>query len=104
MRQRALAGLTAALLVVADCGADDASDASPSVADTAAPSTAPGSGNGTAAAGPAGTASTAAGTASAAGDRVAAGAPFPQARCQQNKAAGKIRYLSGFDFAATASI
>ena len=39
-----------------------------------------------------------------AGDAVAAGQPFPAARCEQNKAAGKIRYLSGFDFAATASI
>jgi ABC-type nitrate/sulfonate/bicarbonate transport system substrate-binding protein len=37
-------------------------------------------------------------------DEVAAGAPFPQARCEANRAAGKITYLSGFDFAATASI
>ena len=40
----------------------------------------------------------------AGGDAVAAGQPFPAARCEENKAAGKIRYLSGFDFAATASI
>ena len=35
---------------------------------------------------------------------VIAGEPFPQARCEANRAAGTITYLSGFDFAATASI
>ena len=35
---------------------------------------------------------------------VAAGEPFPEDRCAANRAAGTIRYLSGFDFAATASI
>lgn len=35
---------------------------------------------------------------------VIAGAPFPDARCEANRAAGTITYLSGFDFAATASI
>jgi NitT/TauT family transport system substrate-binding protein len=35
---------------------------------------------------------------------VAAGAPFPAERCAANRAAGTITYLSGFDFAATASI
>lgn len=38
-----------------------------------------------------------------AGD-VAPGAPFPEERCEANRAAGTITYLSGFDFAATASI
>jgi NitT/TauT family transport system substrate-binding protein len=33
-----------------------------------------------------------------------AGAPFPEARCAANRDAGTIKYLSGFDFAATASI
>ena len=33
-----------------------------------------------------------------------AGAAFDQARCDANKAAGKITYLSSFDFAAAASI
>ena len=37
-------------------------------------------------------------------DQVAAGKPFPAARCDANKAAGKITYLSSFDFAAAASI
>lgn len=32
------------------------------------------------------------------------GEPFPEARCAANRAAGPIVYLSGFDFAATASI
>jgi NitT/TauT family transport system substrate-binding protein len=35
---------------------------------------------------------------------VEAGEPFPDDRCAANEAAGTIRYLSGFDFAATASI
>ena len=47
---------------------------------------------------------TAAGTAPAGDDEVVAGEPFPASRCTANEAAGTIRYLSGFDFAATASI
>ncbi len=39
-----------------------------------------------------------------AADQVVAGKPFPTARCEANKAAGKITYLSSFDFAAAASI
>ncbi|HEY0520053.1 MAG TPA: ABC transporter substrate-binding protein [Ilumatobacteraceae bacterium] len=35
---------------------------------------------------------------------VAADKPFPADRCEANKAAGKITYLSSFDFAASASI
>ena len=35
---------------------------------------------------------------------VTAGEPFPDARCEANRAAGTISYLTGFDFAATASI
>ena len=38
------------------------------------------------------------------GEEVETGAPFPEARCEANRAAGPITYLSGFDFAATASI
>ena len=33
-----------------------------------------------------------------------AGEPFPADRCEANKAAGTITYLSSFDFAASASI
>jgi ABC-type nitrate/sulfonate/bicarbonate transport system substrate-binding protein len=40
----------------------------------------------------------------ASGDPVVAGEAFPADRCAANKAAGKITYLSSFDFAATASI
>jgi ABC-type nitrate/sulfonate/bicarbonate transport system substrate-binding protein len=35
---------------------------------------------------------------------VVAGEPFPEDRCAANRAAGTITYLSGFDFAAAASI
>jgi NitT/TauT family transport system substrate-binding protein len=35
---------------------------------------------------------------------VAADAPFPADRCEANKSAGTINYLSGFDFSASASI
>jgi NitT/TauT family transport system substrate-binding protein len=35
---------------------------------------------------------------------VVAGEPFPEARCEANRAAGTISYLTGFDFAAAASI
>ncbi len=35
---------------------------------------------------------------------VAAGEPFPDDRCEANRDAGTITYLSGFDFAASASI
>ncbi len=35
---------------------------------------------------------------------VAAGKPFPADRCEANKAAGTITYLSSFDFSASASI
>jgi ABC-type nitrate/sulfonate/bicarbonate transport system substrate-binding protein len=41
---------------------------------------------------------------SGAASAVQAGAPFPADRCEANKAAGTITYLSSFDFAATASI
>src|SRR5262245_5284360 len=37
-------------------------------------------------------------------DPVVTGEPFPADRCEANKAAGPITYLSGFDFAAAASI
>jgi len=93
MRQRALLGLAAvAVLTLAACGGDD---------DDTAPTTTPAT-SATSAAGSTTGATT--GAPGAGGDAVAAGQPFPAARCEQNKAAGKIRYLSGFDFAATASI
>ena len=41
---------------------------------------------------------------SSSGGDVVAGEAFPAERCEANKAAGTITYLSSFDFAATASI
>ncbi len=41
---------------------------------------------------------------SSGGAEVVAGAAFPADRCAANEAAGTITYLTGFDFAATASI
>lgn len=43
-------------------------------------------------------------TAANAGPAVEMGQPFPTKRCDDNKAAGAITYLSGYDFAASASI
>jgi NitT/TauT family transport system substrate-binding protein len=43
-------------------------------------------------------------TASGGGSGVVAGEAFPAERCAANEAAGTITYLTGFDFAATASI
>src|SRR5690349_16217598 len=86
MRQRAIIGLAAvALLTIVSCR-DDASSSPTAAVATTAPS------------------ATASPPTSAAGPAVAAGKPFPADRCAANKAAGTIHYLSGFDFAASASI
>lgn len=96
MRLPVLAVLAATSLVatLAACGDDDSSTA---VSATAAPSgatTPPGTGPAT--------------TAREGGEGgvspVVAGEPFPEDRCEANRAAGTITYLSGFDFAATAGI
>jgi NitT/TauT family transport system substrate-binding protein len=91
MRQRALTGIAAvALLTLAACGGDD-DDTAPTVPPAASAETVP--------------AATGATTATTDGGAdVAAGEPFPAERCAANEAAGTITYLSGFDFAATASI
>jgi ABC-type nitrate/sulfonate/bicarbonate transport system substrate-binding protein len=79
MRQRArFVAALAAMLIIGSCGEENTDSTE---AGTSAVTTAP-----------------------AAGEAVVAGAPFPDARCAANRAAGKITYLSGFDFAATASI
>jgi ABC-type nitrate/sulfonate/bicarbonate transport system substrate-binding protein len=80
MRTRHLTALASAtVLLLAACGSDDPTSAS--------------------------TPETEAGTAVAATDTaVIAGEPFPDARCAANEAAGTITYLTGFDFAAAASI
>ena len=84
MRTRHLTALASAtVLLLAACGSDDPTSAS--------------------------TPETEAGTAVAATNAatdtaVIAGEPFPDARCAANEAAGTITYLTGFDFAAAASI
>jgi ABC-type nitrate/sulfonate/bicarbonate transport system substrate-binding protein len=70
--------LTAALLAGA-CGGDDGGG-------RASPTTEPGTGTGTEAM------------------AVRAGEPFPEARCQANRDAGTITFLTSFDYAAAASI
>jgi NitT/TauT family transport system substrate-binding protein len=89
MCQRALWAVTSAMLVamLVACGDDDEATAT-----TATTAIAPTTG--------------ATATTSTGGDELAvtAGDPFPAARCEANRAAGTITYLSGFDFAATASI
>lgn len=88
MRQPAVAVLAAAAIVLAACGDDD--ETAPLVSD-ADPTTLASGGTGSSSTGGVG------------GD-VVDGAAFPAARCAANEAAGAITYLSGFDFAATASI
>ncbi|MEJ7721944.1 MAG: hypothetical protein WKF58_16625 [Ilumatobacteraceae bacterium] len=48
--------------------------------------------------------SSGAGSEPASGSDVVAGEAFPESRCEANRAAGTITYLSGFDFAAAAGI
>jgi NitT/TauT family transport system substrate-binding protein len=75
-----LAFLVAAVSLLAACGSDGGSASSDTTPASTPPST------------------------TSSGDAVVAGQPIPAARCEANKAAGKITYLSGFDFAASASI
>ena len=98
MRQRALWAVTSAMLVamLVACGDDD--EATATTATTAIALTT--------GANPVAPTTGATATTSTGGDEIAvtAGDPFPAARCEANRAAGTITYLSGFDFAATASI
>ena len=94
MRQRAVSLLLSLLVAVSACSGDDdaGADATTTPPSTTGSST-PGTPSSTTAAGGAG------------GDvAVTAGQPLPAARCEANREAGTITYLSGFDFAATASI
>ncbi|NNE11798.1 MAG: ABC transporter substrate-binding protein [Ilumatobacter sp.] len=88
-RPRPFAVLAAASLVIAACGDDGAAEP-----DAVTPTTTED--------GTAGDDST--GETPESSIEVVAGEPFPEARCEANRAAGTISYLSGFDFAATASI
>ncbi len=94
MRQRAVPLLLSAVVAVSACSGDDdaGADATTTPPSTTGSST-PGTPSSTTAAGGDG------------GDvAVTAGQPLPAARCEANREAGTITYLSGFDFAATASI
>src|SRR3954468_12635044 len=93
-RRRAVLALGAMALVgLAACGGDNKGGGATSAAPTtAAPGTTPTSGG-------SGAATTAAATASG----VTMEAISPE-RCNQNKAAGKITFLTSFDFSAAASI
>ncbi len=83
-RQRAFAAiLTTIALVATACGDDGAVDETPTTEASVDTPPVPAADSDTA---------------------VVAGAPFPEARCEANRAAGTISYLSGFDYAATASI
>jgi NitT/TauT family transport system substrate-binding protein len=97
MRLRTPLGLAlVAGIALAACGSDDSStDGTSDTADTGT------------------TADTSTGTSGAepttpespsGGSEVVAGEAFPDDRCAANEAAGTITYLTGFDFAATASI
>jgi ABC-type nitrate/sulfonate/bicarbonate transport system substrate-binding protein len=106
MRQRALSPVVALTLVAAllACGDDDGDEVTDTTStDTTAAETTATATTTAATETPAATATTSSGTG---GDEMAvtAGQPFPAARCEANRAAGTITYLSGFDFAATASI
>jgi ABC-type nitrate/sulfonate/bicarbonate transport system substrate-binding protein len=85
MRQRALIPVLIVLLAAA-CGDDsDSPDAGPATTE------------------PSASAATDSGAASGA-TAVVAGEAFPDDRCEANRAAGTIRYNTGFDYAAAASI
>ena len=87
MRSRHLTALAiTTMFVIASCASDD-----PEPVATPAPT-------------PAATDAPAAETTAAVVTDVVAGQPFPEARCASNEAAGTITFLTGFDFAAAASI
>ncbi|CAN5697344.1 ABC transporter substrate-binding protein [soil metagenome] len=96
MRQRVTFPLlSASLLLLAACSDDG--ESSPTTTTAASTTVAPTTGAST---------TVTSGSDGAGGDEldVVAGQPFPEARCAANEAAGPITYLSGFDFAAAASI
>jgi NitT/TauT family transport system substrate-binding protein len=107
IRRRTLIALTALVpvLLVACGDDDDASTGTTASSDTAAAGTTGTTGGtgGTVAGTTAGSTPTS-GAAGTDVSPVVAGEPFPEDRCAANEAAGTITYLSGFDFAATASI
>ena len=92
LRQRAFATtLTALALIATACGDDASRDTTPATDPPSATTLAP-------------SPATIPVTEPAESLDVVAGEPFPAARCEANQDAGTISYLTGFDFAATASI
>ena len=81
-----------ALVALAACGSDDSSTDGTTTGTETGTSADTGSTESSAPAAPAGVSD------------VVAGEAFPEDRCAANEAAGTITYLTGFDFAATASI
>ncbi len=95
-RQRALvtlAALPALVPFLFACGDDDGAAPDASTPPSAAPATSTGS-----------TTDDTTGNSGDTATEVVAGQPFPEERCAENRGAGTITYLSGFDFAASASI
>lgn len=80
-------------VALAACGSDDSSTDDSSTSDAS-----------TATSTDASTAESTAPESTVGGSDVVAGEAFPDDRCAANEAAGTITYLTGFDFAATASI
>jgi len=80
-------------VALAACGSDDSSSDDSSTSDASSATSTDAS-----------TAESTAPESTAGGSDVVAGEAFPDDRCAANEAAGTITYLTGFDFAATASI
>ncbi len=101
MIQRALAASLVAALAITACSNDDASTSDSSTTESTddTPSATSSESSDTT-----DDAATGDGSKDDASMDVVAGAAFPAARCEANQAAGTISYLSGFDYAATASI
>ena len=100
MMRSTFAVLATATLVLAACGDDDDATESPSTVDETTDETTPDTG-----AAPGTTTATTDTTDATDGSlEVVAGEAFPETRCEANEAAGTIEYLTGFDYAAAASI
>ena len=101
MRLRSLPPLLlVAVVALAACGSDDSSTADTSTTDTSTD----GTDTSTDTSADVGSTDTTAPDAATGVSEVVAGQAFPDDRCAANEAAGTITYLTGFDFAATASI
>lgn len=109
IRQRALFATFVAALAVTSCSSDEASSTISTSSTSGAPTTESADQPTTDSTTDSTADSTTAMSTEVSGDDdtsmdVVTGAAFPAARCEANQAAGTISYLSGFDYAATASI